>query len=59
MRHFAAAGRMTNMDRILQIEMRREFGEIIGIVIHIVSVVGLARSTVTSAVMGDDSVAMV
>src|SRR4030095_1061093 len=39
--------------------MRSEFGEIIGIVIHIVSVAGLARATVTSPVMGDDPIAMI
>src|SRR6266567_7442008 len=34
--------------------MRGEFGEVIGIVIHMVSVAGLARSTVSAPVMGDD-----
>src|SRR5712691_5363389 len=56
---FATAGRVTNMDRILQVEICSEFGEVIGIVIHIVSVAGLARSSVTSPVMGDDAIAMI
>src|SRR2546430_17199240 len=36
-----------------------ECGEIIGVVIHIVSVAGLARSSVTSPIMGDDAIAMI
>jgi len=39
--------------------MRGEFGEVIGIVIHIVSVAGLARSSVTSTIMGNDAIAMI
>src|SRR2546428_11857651 len=38
--------------------MRGERGEVIGIVIHIVAVAGLARSSVTSTIMGDDAIAM-
>src|SRR6266478_8515380 len=38
--------------------MRGECGEVIGVVIHIVSVAGLARSSVTSPVMGDDAIAV-
>jgi hypothetical protein len=34
--------------------MRGERGEVIGVVIHIVAVAGLARSSVTSPVMRDD-----
>src|SRR5713226_5612057 len=39
--------------------MCSEFGEVIRIVIHIVSVAGLARSSVTSPIMGDDAIAMI
>src|SRR2546426_12841137 len=39
--------------------MRGERGEVIGVVIHIVSVAGLARSSVTSSIMCDDSIAMI
>jgi hypothetical protein len=39
--------------------MRGERGEVIGIVIHVVSVAGLARASVTSPVMGDDAIAMI
>jgi hypothetical protein len=37
-----AAGRVANVDGILQIEMRSKRYEVIGVVIHIVSVGGLA-----------------
>jgi hypothetical protein len=39
--------------------MRGQRGEVIGVVIHVVSVSGLARSSVTSPVMRDDSIAMI
>src|SRR5712692_1563780 len=39
--------------------MRGERLEVIGVVIHIVSVAGLARSPVTSPIMGDDAIAMI
>src|SRR5437868_13456668 len=38
--------------------MRGECGEIIGIMIHVVPIARLARSSVTSPVMGDDPIAM-
>ena len=34
----AAAGRMADVDGILQVEMRRHRGEVVGIVIHVVAV---------------------
>ena len=40
----AAAGRMADVNGILQIEMRRHRGEVIGIVIHVVTVADLAWS---------------
>jgi hypothetical protein len=39
--------------------MRSEFGEVIGKVIHVVSVAGLARASVTSPVMRDDAISMI
>src|ERR1700677_182399 len=47
------------MDRILEIEMRRERREVVGVVIHIVSVGGLAGASVTSPVMCDDAIAVI
>jgi len=39
--------------------MLGDCGEVIGIVIHVVPVAGLARSAVTSPIMGDDAIAMI
>ena len=56
---FAAAGRVADVDGVLQIEMRRHRGEIIGIVIHVVAVARLGRATVAAAVMSDDAIAVI
>src|SRR2546422_7329020 len=39
--------------------MRGERREVISVVIHIMSVAGLARSPVTSSIMGDDAIAII
>src|SRR5450755_2581993 len=55
-RHLAAAGGMTDMDGILQIEMRRQGCQVICIMIHVVAIAGLAGSPVASSVMCDDAI---
>src|SRR5439155_10915668 len=57
MHHLAATGGMTDMYRILQVEMRGHRCEIVGIVVHVVPVAGLRRPAVTAPVMRDDTVA--
>ena len=57
MRNFAAAGGMANMDGVLQVEMRGQCCEVVGIVVHIMAIAGLARSAVAAAVMGYDAIA--
>ena len=37
-RHLAAAGRMADMDRVLQIEMLDQGGDVVGVVIHVMAV---------------------
>src|ERR1700682_3301222 len=39
--------------------MLADCGEVIGVVIHVVSVPRLTRSSVTSPIMGDDAIAMI
>src|SRR5207248_4956519 len=39
--------------------MRRERREVVGVVIHVVSVADLAGAPVTAPVMGDDAIAMI
>ena len=59
MHHFAATGRMADVDSVLQIEMRRHRRKVIGIVIHVVAVADLGGAAVAAAVMGDDAIAVV
>ena len=47
------------MDGVLQIEMRRQRRQIVGIMIHVVAVAGLGRAAVAAPVMGDDAIAVV
>ena len=57
--HLAAAGRMADVNGVLQIEMRRHRREVVGIVIHVVAVAGLGGSAMAAAVMGDDAIAVI
>src|ERR1700722_898429 len=57
-RDLAAAGGMTDMDGILQIEMRRQGCQVICIMIHVVAVARLTGSAVAASVMCDDAVAV-
>src|SRR5436190_9993809 len=59
MRHLAAAGGMTNVNGVLQIEMRGQSRKVVGIVIHIMAVARLGRTAVTSSVMRDDAIPVV
>jgi hypothetical protein len=56
--HFAAAGRMTHMDGVRQIQIRCQRCEVVGIVVHVMAVAGLARPSVAAPVMGDDPIAV-
>src|ERR1700678_4490649 len=57
-RDLAAAGGMTDMDGILQIEMRRQGCQVICIMIHVVAIARLTGSAVAASVMCDDAVAV-
>ena len=59
MHNLAATGRVADMDSILEIEMRRHRGEVIGIVIHVVAVADLAGPAVAAAVMSNDAIAVI
>ena len=58
-RDLAAAGGMADVNGVLQIEMRRDRREIVGIVIHVVAVGHLAGAAVAAAVMRDDAIAVI
>ena len=58
-RHLAAAGGVADVNGVFQIEMRRQSGKVVGIVIHVMAVARLGRSTVAAAIMGDDAIAVI
>ncbi len=49
---------MADMDRILEVEHRDKLGEVVGVGIQIIAVPGLPRAAMTSAVVGDATVAI-
>src|ERR1700722_11479141 len=55
-RDLAAAGGMTDMDGILQIEIRRQGCQVICIMIHVVAIARLTGSAVAASVMCDDAI---
>src|SRR5260370_36217686 len=57
MYHLAAAGRMPDVNRILQVEMIGDGLQIVGIVIHVMSVAGLTRATMSAAISRNDAIA--
>src|SRR6266566_3455567 len=56
--HLAAAGRMPDVNCILQIELVRHGLQIVGIVIHIMAAIGLSRAAVSAPINGDDPIAL-
>src|SRR6202453_3082895 len=59
MRHLAAAGGMADVNSVFEIEMRGQCGQVIGIVIHVVTVAHLRGTTMAAAVMRDDAIAVI
>ncbi len=57
-RHLAAAGRMPDVDRILEIELGDELGKIVGVGVHVVAGPGLARAAVATTVVCDAAVSL-
>jgi hypothetical protein len=56
--HLAAAGRMADVNRILQVEMVGEGLQIVGIVVEVVAVGDLRRTAVAASVVGDHAKAL-
>ena len=56
MHHLAAAGRMTDVNCIIQAEMIGDGLQIVGIVVHVVSATGLSRATVPAPISCDDAI---
>ena len=51
----AAAGGVADVNGVLEIEMRGDSREIVGVMIHVVTVGGLRRAAVAAPVVGDDA----
>jgi hypothetical protein len=58
-RYFAAAGRMADVYGVLQIEMRRQFRKIVGIMIHVMPVACLGGPSVAATVMRYHAIAVI
>src|SRR5918996_1702069 len=56
--HLAAAGRMADVNCILQVEMVGDGFEIVGIVVHVVAVAGLSRTAVAAPINSDDPITL-
>jgi hypothetical protein len=48
---------VTDVHGVLEIEMRRQRREVVGVVVHVVAVTGLAGSAMPAPVMRDDAIA--
>ena len=55
---FATTGRVPNMDSALEIEMCSQCSQVVGVMVHVVTVAGLRGASVPAPVMGDDAVAV-
>src|SRR5205814_10559400 len=54
MHHLAAAGRMADVNRILEVEMIGDGLQIVGIVVHVVPAAGLSRATMSAPISCND-----
>src|SRR6476661_3773022 len=56
MHHLTAAGRMADVNRIFQVEMIGDGLQIVRIVVHVVSTVGLSRAAMSTPISCNDAV---
>ena len=54
----AAAGRVADVHGVMDIEVRGHRGQVVGVVIHVVTVAGLRGPAVPAPVVGDDAIAV-
>ena len=57
-RDLAAARRMSDVDRVSQVERGRQLGEVVGVGVHVVAVPRLARPTVAAPIVRDAAIAV-
>src|SRR5205085_339784 len=58
-RYLAPAGGMADVNGILQAEMRGQSRKVVCIMVHVMALARLAGATVTTAIMGDHSIAVI
>src|SRR6202522_3729004 len=56
--HFAPTGRVADVHGVVEIEVRGQRREIVGVVVHVVAGRGLGGSSVATSVVGDDAIAV-
>ena len=56
--NLASAGRMAGHRGIFKIKMVHRLGQIVGVLIHIVPLPNLARTSVAATIMGDDTITL-
>ncbi len=49
---------MADHDQVLQVQIFDQFGQIVGILVHIVAIPGLGGTAVAAAVMGDHAISL-
>jgi hypothetical protein len=59
MRHLTAARGMTKVHGVFQIKMRTQSRSVIGVMVHVMTVVGLGGPSVAASVMGYGAVAVI
>jgi hypothetical protein len=55
----AATGRVADVNGVVEIEMCGQRGQVIGVMVHVVTIAGLRGAAVPTPVVGNDPVAMV
>jgi hypothetical protein len=58
-RHLAAAGGEAGQDDVVQVERLDQLRQVVGVVVHVVAVPGLARTAMATAVVADHAEAVV
>src|ERR1700722_17537478 len=58
-RHLPAAGRVPDVDGVMQVKVLDQVGQVVGVVVHVVALADLCRAAVPAAVVGDHPIAMV
>jgi hypothetical protein len=56
--NLAATGGVPDVDGVLEIEMGSQRSQVVGLVVHVVTVAGLRGASVPAPIMGDDAVAV-